>query len=38
VAGEGTGYCCNLKIYTSKEGNDVEKGLASRVVKDLMED
>ena len=32
-----SGYCCNLQIYTGKEGNNVEKGLASRVVKDLME-
>ena len=32
-----SGYCCNLQIYTSKEGNNVEKGLASKVVKDLME-
>ena len=32
-----SGYCCNLQIYTGKEGNKVEKGLASRVVKDLME-
>ena len=28
------GYCCNLQIYTGKER---ERGLASRVVKDLME-
>ena len=33
-----TGYCCNLQVYTGKEGNDVDKGLASRVVKDIMED
>ena len=32
-----SGYCCNLQIYTGKEGNKVEKGLASRVVKDLIE-
>ena len=32
-----SGYCCNFQIYTGKEGNNVEKGLASRVVKDLME-
>ena len=32
-----SGYCCNLQIYTGKEGNNVEKGFASRVVKDLIE-
>ena len=32
-----SGYCCNLQIYNGKEGSNVEKGLASRVVKDLME-
>ena len=31
-------YCGNLQVYTGKEGNDVEKGLASRVVKEIMED
>ena len=32
-----SGYCCYLQIHTGKEGNNGEKGLASRVVKDLME-
>ena len=32
-----SGYCCNLQIYTGKEGNNVVKGLVSRVVKDPME-
>ena len=32
-----SGYCCYLHIYTGKEGKNGEKGLASRVVKDLME-
>ena len=38
MADAGTGYYCRLQIYIGKEGNDVEKGLASRVVNDLMED
>ena len=33
-----TGYCCNLKIYTGRKGNHAEKGLANRVVKDVMID
>ena len=33
-----TGYCCNLQIYTGREGNHAEKGLANRVVKDVMID
>ena len=38
MADSVTGYCCNLQIYTGKEGGNVEQGLASRVVKDLMDD
>ena len=33
-----TGYCCNQQIYTGREGNHAEKGLANRVVKDVMID
>ena len=33
-----TGYCCNLQIYTGRKGNHAEKGLANRVVKDVMID
>lgn len=33
-----TGYCYNLKIYTGREGNQVEKGLANKVVKDVIVD
>ena len=33
-----TGYCCNLQIYTGKERGNAEQGLASKVVKDLMDD
>jgi len=38
MADAGTEYYCSLQIYIGEEGNDVEKGLASRVVNDLMED
>lgn len=33
-----TGYCCNLQIYTGREGNHAEKGLANRVVIDVIID
>ena len=37
MADSSTGYAGNLQIYTGKE-DQAEKGLASRVVKDLMTD
>ena len=37
MADSVSGYCCNLQIYTGKEGNDGERGLANRVVKDLLD-
>lgn len=30
-----TSYCCNLQVYTGKEGNNPERNQAARVVRDL---
>ena len=38
MADSVTGYCCNLQIYTCKVGGNAEQGLASKVVKYLMDD
>lgn len=37
MADSVSGYCGNLQIYTGREGNDGERGLANRVVKDLLD-
>ena len=37
MADSVSGYYCNLQIYTGREGNDGERGLANRVVKDLLD-